>query len=594
MNSNTIKVRLSELRLFMQMHNLDAFIIPSTDPHLSEYPAVCWESRVWISGFTGSAGTIVVTKDRSGLWTDSRYFIQAESQLSGTTIELYKEGISDTPSIAEWLSEQLHVGATVGIDALVYSAREALILKQTLAKANIDLNSEYDPFSTIWTDRPSIPVNNLFILPEQYTGESAKSKIDRVCKALDRKGADSLLVASLDTTAWLFNIRGNDVAFNPVGICYAYISKNESVLFVNPLKLTKEVSTYLAEQNIIIAEYNKVFDFIAKRKETICLDSNKINLKLFDSIDTDSCKIVDIPSPADLMKACKNDIELDGFRRAMLKDGVALVQFFMWLDSNIKQGYIKETDIENKLIEYRSKQNLFVGPSFNTIAGYAGNGAIVHYHATTEHALTIESKGLLLIDSGGQYFDGTTDITRTVAVGELTEQMKEDYTLVLKGHIAIARAIYPKGTRGAQLDILARQFLWREGLNYLHGTGHGIGHFLNVHEGPQNIRLNENPTPLEIGMVTSNEPGIYRSEQYGIRLENLIVTRKEKSSEFGDFYSFETITLCPFDIKPIKKELLTQDEIDWLNDYHKYVFEKLSPLLNEEELNWLKNKTHEI
>lgn len=593
MSNTIIKSRLAALRNFMQQNNLDAFIIPSTDAHLSEYPATHWESRQWISGFTGSAGTVVVTLDKSGLWTDSRYFLQAADQLMGTTIDLFKDGLTQTPSIIEWLVCELGKGATVGIDAQVYAAKDALKLEKDLNKNGLKLNIDKDPFASIWEDRPSLPTNPIFILDEQLTGESAQSKIERIIKVLEKENADSLLVASLDTVAWLYNIRGNDVKCNPVAVCFAYISKRESVLFINPKKVTQEAAAYLQSQNIIIAEYDKIFDYISQLKETVCIDSSKVTLKLLNAIDK-SNSIIDIPSPADLMKACKNESELEGFRNAMLKDGVALVQFFMWLEKNIASEKIKETDIAEKLIEFRSKQDKFVGESFDTIAGYGPNGAIVHYHATPETAATVKPQGLLLIDSGGQYLDGTTDITRTIAVGELTEAMKEDYTLVLKGHINLSMAIFPEGTRGSQIDILARKSLWDRGLNYLHGTGHGIGHFLNVHEGPQSIRMNENPTTLQLGMVMSNEPGLYRDGEYGIRVENLVVIKKETTTQFGDFYSFDTITLCPIDTKPIKKELLTQDEIEWLNAYHRNVFEKLSPLLNEEATQWLKNKTHEI
>lgn len=593
MSNTVIPARLAAMREFMSKNNIDAFIIPSTDAHLSEYPASHWESRVWISGFTGSAGTVVVTKDKSGLWTDSRYFIQATQQLSGTTIDLFKEGLPNTPTITEWLSEVLPQGSTIGIDAKVFAAREAYTLERELLKKGLILNTDKDPFEMIWKDRPAIPTNPIFILPEKYTGESAKSKINRVCDAIEKESADSLLIAALDTIAWLYNIRGNDVKCNPVAVCFAYVSRKESVLFVDPKKLTDESASYLREQGVTLADYSKVFDYVSKLKETVCLESGKVTLKLLNTINKGN-NILDIPSPADLMKSCKNEVELKGFRNAMLKDGAAMVQFLMWIEENVGKNKISEIDIPKKLIELRSKQDLFVGESFGTIAGYCPNGAIVHYSVTEESSLEIKPEGLLLVDSGGQYFDGTTDITRTIAVGGLTEQMKKDYTMVLKGHIAIATAIYPQGTRGSQLDILARKSLWDQGLNYLHGTGHGIGHFLNVHEGPQSIRLNENPTTLQIGMVTSNEPGLYRDGQYGIRLENLITTQKEMTTDFGDFYSFETLTLCPFDTRPIKKDMLTQLEIDWLNNYHKLVFSKLSPLLNEEEVNWLKEKTHEI
>lgn len=591
---NKIEKRIVELRHFMEEKGLHAFIIPSTDPHLSEYPAAHWESRSWISGFDGSAGTVVVTRTKAGLWTDSRYFLQADNQLKGTGIDLFKEGIPGTPSIDEWLASELGEGENVGIDGSVYAAKDAFGLIHKLNMKGLHVISDYDPFAAVWHDRPEIPKNTIFVLPDKYTGETAKSKIDRICKAIAKQGGESVLIASLDTIAWTFNIRGNDVKCNPVAVCFAYVSPKETVLFIDPAKVTKEVAEYLKEQGVILAEYTKIYDYASRLKGSVCISSEKLTYKLYNCIPKD-CRIVDVPSAADLMKAQKNKTEIEGIRNAMLYDGVALVGFLMWLEKAVPSGTVQELDIPAKLIEYRSKHENFVGVSFETISGYGPNGAIVHYRVTPESSLPVKPEGLFLIDSGGQYFNGTTDITRTVAVGPLTDQMKEDYTLVLKGHINLATAIYPQGTRGSQLDILARKALWDRGWNYLHGTGHGIGHFLNVHEGPQNIRLNENPTTLEIGMVTSNEPGLYRANKYGIRIENLVLTQPEMTSpDFGDFYSFETLTLCPIDTTPIVKELLTDKEVEWLNNYHKIVYDRLSPLLNEEEKQWLKQKTNAI
>lgn len=588
-----INKRLAALREFMGEKGLHAFIIPSTDSHLSEYPASHWASREWISGFTGSAGTVVVTREKAGLWTDSRYFLQGAKELEGADIELFKEGLPSTPSIEEWLTTELGKGEYVGIDGTVYAAKEAMNLTHKLNMKGLHLISDYDPFSKIWNDRPEIPTNTIFVLPEKYAGEAAHKKIARICDAVEKNGAESLLVASLDTIAWIFNIRGNDVKCNPVAVSYAYVSKEETVLFINPKKLTSEISDYLKAEGVTIAEYDKVFDYVSKLKTPVCLDANKVTFKLYNTI-PDGCRIIDMPSPADLMKSIKNDTEVQGIHNAMERDGVALVRFFMWLEKAVPGGNVTEIMIPEKLVEYRSQQKNFVGESFDTISGYGPNGAIVHYHVSNESSLPVKPEGLLLVDSGAQYFDGTTDITRTLAVGPLTDQMKKDYTMVLKGHINLATAIYPQGTRGSQLDILARKALWDEGLNYLHGTGHGIGHFLNVHEGPQNIRMNENPTTLQPGMVTSNEPGLYRAGQYGIRIENLIRTKHEMTTEFGDFYSFETLTLCPIDTTPIIKEMLTEKEIIWLNEYHKFVYDRLSPLLTEDEKQWLKEKTHEI
>jgi Xaa-Pro aminopeptidase len=596
MKTNEIPARLEAMRQFMTEKNLDAFIIPSTDAHLSEYPPKYWESRKWISGFTGSAGTAVVTKEKAGVWTDSRYFIQAAEELKDTGFDLFKMGQPETPDMTDWIIEQVGSGGTVGIDGLVYASSDAKSLKSKLDSKNINLNTEFDPFSVIRTDRPEIPQNHIFTLPVEVAGESVKSKIERINGELKKLEADGIIIVTLDAVAWTFNMRGNDVEYNPVAVAYAYVSENETVLFVDPDKISEEIAEEYKEQGIIISDYNNVFEYVANlpADSKVCVTGNKINWKLLQTI-PESCKIVDVPSPVDLMKSIKNETELEGFRNAMIKDGVALVKFYMWLEKAIPTGEVTEVMIEEKLLEYRSQQENFVGESFGTIACYAGNGAIVHYHATPENCLTIKPEGLLLIDSGGQYKDGTTDITRTVAAGKLTKQMKADYTNVLKGHIALATAIFPEGTRGSQLDVLARKALWNNCLTYWHGTGHGIGHFLNVHEGPQNIRLEENPTLLKPGMVTSNEPGVYRANQYGIRIENLIVTQEyRKTEEFGTFYNFETITLCPIDTRPISKKLLTKCEKKWLNKYHKMVYKKLKNHLSVEEKTWLKNKTKPI
>lgn len=596
MSKTTVPERLAAIRAFMETAKLDAFIVPSTDAHLSEYPPKKWESRKWISGFTGSAGTAVVTRKRAGVWTDSRYFLQAEAELEGSGFDLFKMGQPGTPDMTDWVVEQVGSGGTVGIDGLVYAASDAKSLKSVLDARGIRLETTLDPFAAIWKDRPEIAANKIFLLSDEITGESTKSKIERILGELDRLDADGLIVVSLDALAWIFNMRGSDVDYNPVAVAYGYVSKKESVLFVDEAKLDHFTKSALLKQGVKIDDYGQVFNYVANlpEKSTICITGSKINYKLYQTIPA-SCRIVDVPSPVDLMKAVKNGTELDGFRNAMIKDGVALVKFFMWLEKAVAEGVVTEVTVEEKLREFRSQQELFVGESFSTIAGYAGNGAVIHYHAHPDTCLKVKPEGLLLIDSGGQYMDGTTDITRTVAVGKLTRQMKEDYTNVLKGHIAIATAIYPEGTRGSQLDILARKALWDNCQTYWHGTGHGIGHFLNVHEGPQNIRLEENPTLLKPGMVTSNEPGIYRANQYGIRIENLVVTREYRKTEnFGNFYNFETITLCPIDTRPIVRKLLTKNEIGWLNAYHEMVYNKLKKHLNKTEKEWLREKTRPI
>ena len=596
MKTSEIPERLSALRQFMEEKQLDAFIIPSTDAHVSEYPPKHWESRKWISGFTGSAGTAVVTKSQAGVWTDSRYFLQAADELADTGFELFKMGQTDTPDMTEWIMAQVGPGGTVGIDGLVYAASDAFTLENRLQAKEIRLETTFDPFSEIQSDRPEIPKNKVFILTEEIAGESVKSKIHRINNELKKADADGIIIVTLDAVAWTFNLRGNDVDYNPVAVAYGYVSEKESILFVDPEKLTDEVVNVYAEQDVILRGYQEIFDYVAHLPEnsSVCITGSKINYRLRQTIPA-SCRVVDIPSPIDLMKSVKNETELNGFRNAMIKDGVALVRFYMWLEQAVPTGEVTEVTVAEKLLEYRSQQELFVGESFGTIAGYGRNGAVIHYHAIPETCLKVEPEGFLLIDSGGQYKDGTTDITRTVAVGKLSKQMKADYTLVLKGHIALATAIFPEGTRGSQLDILARKSLWENGLTYWHGTGHGIGHFLNVHEGPQNIRLEENPTKLQPGMVTSNEPGLYRANQYGIRIENLIVTQEYKNTEaFGSFHNFETITLCPIDTKPIAKKLLTKKEIKWLNNYHKMVYRKLKSHLNKEEKAWLKSKTKSI
>ncbi|MDD4632539.1 MAG: aminopeptidase P family protein [Proteiniphilum sp.] len=596
MKTSEIPERLSSLRQFMEEKQLDAFIIPSTDAHVSEYPPKHWESRKWISGFTGSAGTAVVTKEQAGIWTDSRYFLQAADELADTGFELFKMGQAGTPDMTEWIITHVGQGGTVGIDGLVYAASDALTLQNELQSKKIKLETTFDPFSEIQSDRTEIPKNKIFILSDDIAGETVKSKIARINSELKKVDADGIIIATLDAVAWTFNLRGNDVDYNPVAVAYGYVSDNEAILFIDREKLDDETINAYTEQGITLRDYPDIFDYVTHLPEnsSVCITGSKINYKLRQTIPP-SCRVVDIPSPIDLMKSVKNETELNGFRNAMIKDGAALVKFYMWLEQAVPAGKVNEVTVAEKLIEYRSQQELFVGESFGTIAGYGPNGAVIHYHAVPETCLQVEPEGLLLIDSGGQYKDGTTDITRTVAVGELTKQMKTDYTRVLKGHIALATAIFPEGTRGSQLDILARKALWDNGLTYWHGTGHGIGHFLNVHEGPQNIRLEENSTKLQPGMVTSNEPGLYRASQYGIRIENLIVTREfQKTKEFGTFYNFETITLCPIDTKPISKKLLSKKEIKWLNNYHKMVYRKLKNHLNKEEKAWLKYKTKPI
>lgn len=589
---NVIQKRLYMLRSAMSERSISAYIIPGTDPHQSEYCADCWKLREWITGFNGSAGTAVITTDQAGLWTDSRYFLQAEQQLAGSTVNLFKQGLASTPSIREWLAQTLPAGSTVAIDGALFSSAEAQQLKAFFEQKGFSFVADFDPFDKIWSDRPPIPTHPFFEQPVAFCGKSIEDKLDEIEEGLRKSGANTLLLSALDEIAWALNIRGTDVESNPVGICYALITPKECILFANAEKIDPAMADYLAKNHIRVVDYNKIYDFL-KSLETdhrVQLDPNKVNYNLSNAVPSHCEKILST-SPIPMLKSVKNKTEIAGFHKAMIKDGVALVRFMRWLEQALDKEVVMETTIGEKLIEFRSEQDLYVGESFSTIAGFNAHGAIVHYRATPESASRITRDGFLLIDSGAQYFDGTTDITRTLALGDLSDRQKRDYTLVLKGHIAIATCRFPAGTRGAQLDVLARKSLWEYGLNYLHGTGHGIGHFLNVHEGPQSIRLEENPTPLMPGMVTSNEPGVYLTDQYGIRLENLILTTMDQTTEFGDFYKFETLTLFPFDKRAIDTSLLSRVELNWLNDYHKQVYETLSPVLQDDEKAWLKEAT---
>lgn len=591
-----IQQRISALREAMKHYNMGAYIIPSSDPHLSEYPADCWKSRQWISGFTGSAGTIVITADKAGLWTDSRYFLQAAKELEGSGIELYKMGLPETPGLPAFILRNLQENETVGLDGQTYSVADAEELNLVLKKKKITLDVSRDLIHEIWIDRPAIPGGMLFELPVEYSGKSTSDKLEAINTKLHEAGADGLVLCALDEIAWTFNIRGNDVEYNPVVVSYAFISEEETVLFILPGKITHEMSKNLQAEGVTLADYSRITSYLAKLKDKtrLYIDPKKTNFALYNALPF-SCEVIEGVSPVAMLKSIKNEKEIEGFSNAMVRDGVALTRFFIWMEKSLSAGKtLTEISISEKLAEFRNKQALYVSESFETIAGYKGHGAIVHYGATPESNATLAQEGLLLIDSGAQYFDGTTDITRTIALGEPTEAMMKDFTRVLKGHISLAKCKFPQGTRGSQLDILARKALWDNGINYMHGTGHGIGHFLNVHEGPQSIRMEENPVALQPGMVISNEPGVYRTDEYGIRIENLILVREDSETEFGKFYSFETLTLCPIDRKLIITSQLSARERAWLNKYHQRVYEKLSPFLFEEEKEWLKNKTAEL
>ena len=587
MNS-TINNRIAALRAHIAQEQIQAFIIPSTDPHLSEYVAPHWQSREWISGFTGSAGTVVVTAKDAGLWTDSRYFLQAARQLEGTCITLYKEMLPETPNIPEFLSAHLQEGDCVGIDGKMFSAEEVEHLQKELKKSGIRIKSIADPIQLLWTDRPAMPLAPAFVYDTKYAGMSFTEKLPAVRQAMEAAGADSLLLSALDEIAWLLNIRGNDVHCNPVVVSYLLIEKDKVNYFVQPQKVTPELTEYFNINGISVHPYEEIGDYLNSfNAHSILMNPAKTNYAIYSAI-RPGCLIINGASPVALLKAIRNKQEIAGIHAAMQRDGVALVKFLKWLDEAVPAGKETEISVDKKLHTFRAAQPLYMGESFDTIAGYKEHGAIVHYEATPETDVTLKSEGFLLLDSGAQYLDGTTDITRTIALGPLTEEEKTDYTLILKGHIALAMAVFPEGTRGAQLDVLARMPIWKERMNYLHGTGHGVGHFLNVHEGPQSIRMNENPVALQPGMVTSNEPGVYKAGSHGIRTENLVLTVPAGEGMFGKYLKFETLTLCPICRKGIIKELLTAEEIGWLNDYHRTVYEKLSPDLNNDEREWLK------
>ena len=551
-------------------------------------------SREWISGFTGSAGTVVVLMNEAGLWTDSRYFLQAAKELEGSGITLYKEMLPETPSITKYLSQKLKPGESVSIDGKMFSVQQVEQMKEELAAYSLQVDLFGDPLKRIWRDRPSIPNSPAFVYDIEYAGKSCEEKVTAIRAELTKKGAYALFLSALDEIAWTLNLRGNDVHCNPVVVSYLLITQDDVIYFISPEKVTKEVNEYLKEQHVKLKNYDEVETYLNTfTGRNILIDPKKTNFAIYSAINP-KCNIIRGESPVALLKAIRNEQEIAGIHAAMQRDGVALVKFLKWLEEAVPSGKETELSVDRKLHEFRAAQPLYMGESFDTIAGYKEHGAIVHYSATPESDVPLQPKGFLLLDSGAQYLDGTTDITRTIALGELTEEEKTDYTLILKGHIALAMAKFPVGTRGAQLDVLARMPIWKYGMNFLHGTGHGVGHFLSVHEGPQSIRMNENPVVLQPGMVTSNEPGVYKAGSHGIRTENLTLVCKDKEGMFGDYLKFETITLCPICKKGIVKEMLTNEEIEWLNNYHQIVYEKLSPNLNEEEKVWLQEATASI
>ena len=585
-----INERLAKLREIMKQEGISACIVPGTDPHASEYIADFWKEREWISGFDGSAGTAAVTLDKAGVWTDSRYFLQGEEQLEGTGFELMKQGLPDTLEIIPWLISELKVGEKVAVNSQMFSVNAYAAMKNELQSNGIQLVA-LDLMAKTWTDRPALPLNKLFVFDVKYAGKSTSEKLQILRTELKKLRANTFIMSALDDIAWLFNIRGNDVSYNPVVIAYALVEEEKATLFIENEKLTSETKAYLAAEGVSVAPYLSVYDSLRNipAENAVLIDGAKLNQSLYEAI-PQNCGKRNTMSPVFCLKSIKNNVELEGVRRAMIKDGVALTRFFMWLENSVGKEEISEISLSKKLYDFRAEQENFVGESFGTIAGYAGHGAIVHYRATPESDASLVSENILLLDSGGQYFDGTTDITRTITLGKPTEQQIADFTMVLKGHINLGKAVFPTGTRGSQLDILARKALWDNCLNYGHGTGHGIGHFLNVHEGPQSIRMDENPVTLQPGMIISNEPGMYRAGEYGIRIENLVHVVPAAKTEFGQFLTFETLTLFPIDKNLIDVYALEMDEVDWLDAYHQKVFETLSPYLNKEEQKWLKEK----
>lgn len=593
---NEIELRLARLRELMKREHLSAFIFPSTDAHQSEYVADHWRGREWISGFNGSAGTAVVTIKSAALWTDSRYFLAAEEQLEGTEYQLMRLKMEGTPTIAEWLGKELQdvQSPEVGLDGMVNSYNYVKDLSYSLRKlGGITLRTNLDPLEQIWENRPSLPANPVEIQPLEYAGETLASKVARIRKSLRGLHADGMLVSALDDIAWTLNLRGTDVHCNPVFVSYLLIESDKVSLFVDDNKLSPEVKQYLQDNQVSLYKYNKVEKCLESYSEyNILLDGNETSCYLWKAV---KCQeIVAAGSPIPAMKAVKNKAEIEGYRSAMLKDGVAMVKFLKWLKPAVEAGGQTEISIDEKLTSLRAEQKLFRDISFDTIAGYAQHGAIVHYEATPETDVVLKPEGLILIDSGAQYQDGTTDITRTIALGPVSEEMKHIYTLVLKAHIQLELVKFPDGASGTQLDAVGRECMWREGYNFLHGTGHGVGSYLCVHEGPHQIRMEWMPTPLRAGMTLTDEPGLYLAGKFGVRIENTVLISDYMSTEFGKFLQIEPLTLCPIDTTPIDVDMLLPEEIDWLNAYHHSVYEKLSPFLDEEEKIWLENATKPI
>ena len=591
-----IAERLSRLRKVMKREHLGAFIFPSTDAHNSEYVPDHWKGREWISGFDGSAGVAVVTQTSAALWTDSRYFIAAESQLKHTEYQLMRIGLPDTPSIAQWIGQELQQAdfTEVGVDGFVNTKAFVQQMVNDLRKeGGITLRTNFDPLAQIWSDRPAIPKNKVEIHPLQYAGESTSSKLTRIRKALRLQHADGTMLSALDDIAWTLNLRGTDVHCNPVFVAYLLISTHAAVLYIDPEKLTEEVQSYLKAEGVSTRSYDEVTQAGRHYPDyTILLDAEQLNAHIFSVFQKQH--VITASSPVPAMKAVKNKTEIAGFKVAMERDGIAMVKFLQWLKPAVEAGGQTELSLDENLTALRAEQDLYRGLSFDTIVGYESHGAIVHYEATPETDIPVQPKGLVLIDSGAQYLDGTTDITRTIALGPITEEQRRVYTLVLKGHIQLELCKFPAGASGTQLDALARQAMWREGMNFMHGTGHGVGSYLNVHEGPHQIRMEYKPAPLRAGMTVTDEPGLYLEGKFGVRIENTLLITPYLKTAFGEFLQFESLTLAPIDTTPIIIEMLLPEERNWLNAYHEQVFQRLSPYLSDKENDWLREATQAI
>ncbi|SIR25701.1 aminopeptidase P family protein [Pontibacter lucknowensis] len=589
------KERLAAIRQQMKEQGLSAYIIPSADPHISEYLPDRYKCIYFASGFTGSAGTLVITQDFAGLWTDARYFVQAKDQLAGSGFELVKLQAQQAPEYIGWLADRLEQGEVVAYDAKLISVGLAELLEQELTPLGIEMATDRDLLDAIWEDRPELPTASAYLIGEETTGQSTTSKLEALRKALKKQRADFHLISSLDDMAWLFNIRGSDVKCNPVVLSFALISQDNAVLFIDQAKLRETDKKQLMADGVELQPYEMVDRLLAElpASSSILLDPKRNCYALYKQLPAE-VRVIQTTNPTTFLKAIKNEVEVENTRKTMVKDGVALTRFFKWLEENLGKETITELSVADKVLEFRAEQEGFVGESFDTIAGYKAHGALPHYKATPESDVELKADGLFLLDSGGQYTTGTTDITRVVSLGNLTEEEKIDYTLVLKGMIDGATARFPKGTRGYQIDAITRKPLWDYARNYGHGTGHGVGFFLNVHEGPHVFNPSPTPVDIELGMITSVEPGLYRPNQYGIRIENLVLTIPDEANDFGEFYTFEHLTLALIDTAPVKKELLDEHQIKWLNDYNQLVVVKLGPQLTEEELNWLQEKAKAI